>query len=332
MTHYKALQVSEGPDKTFLKSIVTLNTADLPAGDLLIRVRYSSLNYKDALSASGHRGITRNYPHTPGIDASGVVEHSAVEHFKPGDEVIVIGYDLGANTPGGLGQYISVPAQWAVPKPQGLSLRDAMIIGTAGFTVAQCLDKLEHMGLKAGQRVVVSGATGGVGSFAVALLNKVGCEVVASTGSPDHTGFLKSLGASDIISRSQLAEPDTSPLGKEQWHAAVDTAGGYTLANIIRGLRREGSVASVGLVESADLPANVMPFILRGVHLLGINSADIELTKRIEIWQRLATDWKLDNPEALATEISLEQAIEVLGQLLQGKTRGRIIVVHEATN
>lgn len=329
MSKYKALRVTETDTGQFVKTIETLDTAALPKGELLLKVNYSSLNYKDGLSASGNRGVTRNFPHTPGIDAAGIVEESSVANINPGDEIIVTGYDLGMDTPGGFGQYISVPAAWAVPKPKNLSLRESMIIGTAGLTAALCVDKLDQMGLAAGQEVIVSGASGGVGSFAVALLHKLGCSVVASTGSPQKTDFLRSLGADEVIDRSILSEPTSKPFSKDQWDAGIDTAGGHTLANIIKGLRHSGSVAAVGLVESAEIPVSVFPFLLRGVNLLGIDSVQIPHAKRLPVWELLADNWKLDNLEELATEIKLDQVADTLELLLQGKTTGRILVAHD---
>jgi acrylyl-CoA reductase (NADPH) len=328
MNNYKALSIAENEDGKFIKSIETLNKKDLPQGELLIRVQYSSLNYKDGLSASGNKGVTKNFPHTPGIDAAGIVESSSVPNILAGDEVIVTGYDLGMDTPGGFGQYISIPAAWAVPRPQNLSLRESMIIGTAGLTAALCVEKLQKMGLTVGQKIVISGASGGVGSFAVALLHKLGCQVIASTGSPDKAEFLNSLGATEIIDRSILAEPDSNPFAKEQWDGAIDTAGGHTLANIIKGLKHSGSVAAVGLVESAEIPVSIFPFLLRGVNLLGIDSVQITRAKRLPIWELLADNWKLDNLEQLATEIKLEEVAATLDRLLQGKTTGRILVTH----
>lgn len=328
MNNYKALSIAENEDGEFIKSIETLNKKDLPQGELLIRVQYSSLNYKDGLSASGNKGVTKNFPHTPGIDAAGIVESSSVSNILVGDEVIVTGYDLGMDTPGGFGQYISIPAAWAVPRPKNLSLRESMIIGTAGLTAALCVEKLQKMGLTVGQKIVISGASGGVGSFAVALLHKLGCQVIASTGSPDKAEFLNSLGATEIIDRSILAEPNSNPFAKEQWDGAIDTAGGHTLANIIKGLKHSGSVAAVGLVESAEIPVSIFPFLLRGVNLLGIDSVQITRAKRLPIWELLADNWKLDNLEQLATEIKLEEVAATLDRLLQGKTTGRILVAH----
>ncbi len=325
MTNFKALRVEKSGDG-FTMAVQDQQTDDLPAGELLVKVGYSSLNYKDALSASGNPGVTRNFPHTPGIDAAGVVESSDDARFSPGDEVIVTGYDLGMNTPGGLGQYIRVPADWAVPLPAGLSTREAMIIGTAGLTAALCLEKLHTMGLKDGGRVVVSGASGGVGSFGVALLAKLGYQAVASTGSPQAAEWLSSLGAAEILDRSVLAESFPRAMAQEKWDGAIDTVGGETLANIIKELNYGASVAVVGLVGAVDIPITVFPFILRDVNLLGVDSVEISHERRVSAWGKLATDWKLDNLESLATEIGLEQVPEHLEGLLKGSVRGRTLV------
>ncbi|MEE4659398.1 MAG: YhdH/YhfP family quinone oxidoreductase [Halieaceae bacterium] len=325
MPTFTALRVSK-QDKTFSMAVESQETADLPAGDLLIKVHYSSLNYKDALSASGNPGVTRNFPHTPGIDAAGVIESSDDPRFAAGDAVIVTGYDLGMNTPGGLGGYIRVPADWAVPLPEGLSLRESMIIGTAGLTAALCLLKLEMMELKPGGRVVVSGASGGVGSFAVALLAKLGYQAVASTGSPYAADWLKARGAAEIIDRSVLAKADPRPMAAGQWDGAIDTVGGDTLGNIIKELNYGASVAVVGLVGGTGIPVTVFPFILRDVNLLGVDSVEISHARRVETWGKLATNWKLDDLEGLASEIGLEDVPGYLEGLLKGTVRGRTLV------
>ncbi len=329
MTAFNALRVHKGEDG-FSMGVEQHSVDALPAGELLIRVHYSSLNYKDALSASGNPGVTRAFPHTPGIDAAGVVESSDDDRFSAGDAVIVTGYDLGMNTPGGLGEYIRVPADWAVPLPAGLSLRESMIIGTAGLTAALCLVKLESMGIAAGGRVVISGASGGVGSFAVALLAKLGFEVAASTGSPAAGDWLTGLGASQILDREVLAKPDKRPMAAGQWDGAIDTVGGVTLANIIKELNYGASVAVVGLVGGTDIPVTVFPFILRDVNLLGIDSVEISHQRRLDTWGKLAGEWKLDGLETLANEIGLDQVPDHLAGLLNGSVRGRTLVNLEA--
>jgi acrylyl-CoA reductase (NADPH) len=326
MSTYQAIRISKNPAGEFSSTLETLPVSELPAGELLVRVQYSSLNYKDALSASGNPGVTRNFPHTPGIDAAGVVESSDNEDFRVGQEVIVTGYDLGMNTAGGLAELIRIPAAWAVPLPAGLSTRDAMIVGTAGLTAALCVYKLQRMGLPDGGRVVVSGASGGVGSFAVALLSQLGYLPVASTGSADAAEFLQELGADQLLDRNVLAEASLRPMGRGEWDGGVDTVGGETLANIIKGLNYGASVAAVGLVGGTGIPISVLPFILRDVNLLGIDSVEISHQRRLDVWGKLATSWKLEKIESLATECGLEAVPELLNDLLLGKVRGRTLV------
>jgi len=328
MAEYQALRVHRDEAGAFTSVIETLSTDTLPAGELLIRVRYSSLNFKDALSASGNPGVTREFPHTPGIDAAGVVESSDDERFNAGDEVIVTGYDLGMNTAGGLGEYIRVPADWAVPLPAGLDLRNSMAIGTAGLTAALCIDKLQRMGLADKSSVVVSGASGGVGSFAVALLADLGHLPVASTGSSEAAAWLDDLGANQLIDRALLSEPSTKPMLKPQWDAGIDTVGCDTLANMLKSVHHGGSVAAVGLVGGTDIPVTVFPFILRDVNLLGVDSVEISHQRRLEMWGRLAGDWQLKDYGKLSQDVTLEEVPELLQTLLKGQVRGRIVVAH----
>lgn len=327
MTQFQALVVSEQVDGSFKSQIVTREVADLPAGEVLVRVQYSSLNYKDALSASGNRGVTKHYPHTPGIDAAGIVEHSSVSEFAVGDEVIVTGYDLGMNTAGGFAQYIRVPAAWLLKRPQGLSLREAMLLGTAGLTAALCVDKLEQVGLTpdAGS-VLVTGATGGVGSIAVALLASLGYQVAAATGKPEQAAFLQALGASQIVSRSSLEEGAGKTLLKPQWAGAVDTVGGEILFNVVKALQYGGSAACCGLTAGVGFNANVLPFILRGVNLLGVDSVELPLVVKASMWDKLSLQWKLSNLEALAHEVTLAQLPAAIEQMLAAKASGRVLV------
>ena len=322
MDSFRAYRVEERGD-SFLTDIRDVSFDTLPDGDVTVKVAYSSLNYKDALSATGNKGVTRSYPHTPGIDAAGVVTASTDKRFREGDEVIVTSYDLGMNTPGGFGDYIRVPAAWVVPLPKGLSLRESMVLGTAGFTAALCVDALEQQGIQS--PVLVTGASGGVGSVAVALLATAGYEVTASTGSESAHALLKSLGAANIVDRHTLSEPIKGPMTKSVYGGAVDTVGGATLTNIIKTLQPHASVAACGLVGGAKLDLTVYPFILRGVSLLGIDSQSCEMEKRSAVWQRLATDWKLDLSE-LTKEISLEELDENIEAILKGETQGRVVV------
>ncbi|WP_421681651.1 YhdH/YhfP family quinone oxidoreductase [Stutzerimonas urumqiensis] len=323
---FTALQVTEPSQGRFQMDLVQRTLDELPAGEVLIRVRYSSLNFKDALSASGNRGVTRSYPHTPGIDAAGVVEQSSVAEFSAGDEVIVTGYDLGMNTAGGFGQYIRVPAVWVIKRPRELSLRESMILGTAGLTAALCVDKLEQAGLApdAGP-VLVTGATGGVGSIAVALLARLGYAVTAVTGKADRAGFLRSLGATEVIDRQGLQAGGERPLLKEQWAGAVDTVGGDILFNAVKGLRRGGSLACCGLTAGTEFQGNVLPFILRGVNLLGVDSVEIPLVVKASMWDKLSVQWKIDL-SALVREVSLGELAGEIERILQGQQVGRVLV------
>lgn len=327
MTRFIALQARENATGEFEQALVERDIDELPAGELLIRVRYSSLNYKDALSASGNRGVTKHFPHTPGIDAAGVVEASSVAEFSAGDEVIVTGYDLGMNTAGGFAQYIRIPASWALKRPQGLSLREAMVLGTAGLTAALCVDKLEQAGVTpdAGP-ILVTGATGGVGSVAVALLATLGYRVAASTGKAQQDEFLKSLGARQIVPRSELLEGLERPLLKEQWAGAVDTVGGDILFNVVKSLRYGGSAACCGLTAGVAFKGSVLPFILRGVNLLGVDSVELPLVVKASMWDKLSLQWKLGGLDKLVNEVGLEQLPEAIAEILAGRLVGRVLV------
>ncbi len=329
-TPFRALWVEEHTqdDKpVYQASLAERRVGDLPEGDVLIRVRHSSVNYKDALSASGNKGVTRKFPHTPGIDAAGEVIASSAGDFAPGDEVIVIGYDLGMNTAGGFGQFIRVPADWVVRKPDGLSLHDSMIIGTAGFTAALCVEKLLVNGLSPEQgSVMVTGASGGVGSVAVMLLARLGFTVTAVTGKAGEHDFLRQLGAAEVVARDTLSEASERPMLKETWAGAVDVAGGTVLTNIIKSLRYGGSVACCGLVASPVFETSVFPFILRGVNLLGVDSVNLPLSTKSALWQKLASDWKLARLSDLATDITFDDLLPSLDAVLNGKSRGRFVL------
>ena len=324
---FKAMVVSETAEKTFVREIKQRELSELPAGELIVEVKYSSLNYKDALSASGNKGVTRKYPHTPGIDAAGVVADSTTRTFSVGDQVILTGFDLGMNTSGGFGQYISVPAGWAVKLPQGLSLRDSMAYGTAGFTAALCVMRLLAYGLNKDQgEVLVTGATGGVGSIAVGILAKLGYEVVAATGKAGEKDFLTRLGAKAIITREEANDTSGRPLQKGRWAGVVDAVGGNILATALKSTKDNGLVAACGNAMSADLVTSVFPFILRGVSLLGVNSVDVPMRPRTMAWQKLASDWKVDLSGDLITECSLEELSPKIELILKGGMRGRVVV------
>ncbi len=326
-TEFTALVVEKTPEKAFTRSLMRRTLDDLPPGDLVIKVHYSSLNYKDALSATGHPGVTRNFPHTPGIDAAGEVVSCACGRFSPGDPVLVTGYDLGMETDGGFGQLIRIPCEWAVPLPQGLSLRESMIYGTAGFTAALSLWKLQHAGVMPDSGdILVTGATGGVGSLAVALLARGGYRVVAVTGKASAAGYLTGLGAASVVGREEILAGAERPMLKERWAGAVDVVGGEMLAAVIKATRYGGAVTCCGLVGSAELPLNVYPFILRGVSLHGVDSAQCPTALRTEVWKKLASDWKPPRLEETVEETSLEGLEEKIERILKGEIRGRTVV------
>lgn len=329
---FRALWVEESlqadnDQKQYLVNVVERPKADLPANDLLVEVHYSSLNYKDALSASGFKRVTQNYPHTPGIDAAGVVVSDKTGTFSAGDEVLFFGYDLGMNTPGGLGQFISTPVEWAVKKPQSLSLKEAMIYGTGGLTAALCIQKLEKMGATPDDGpVAVTGATGGVGSLSIALLKQLGYSVVAFSGKPEQSDGLKAIGADDVLHRDVLNKAADMPMVKETWAHGIDTLGGDYLENLLKHIKSGGGVSACGLASSNSFSSTVFPFIIRGVSLLGVDSVYIPLKDKQAIWQRVATDMKLPNLESLCEEISLQQVPEYIQRFLQGKVVGRYLV------
>ena len=321
---FDAFIVKKTADKQYAGRVEQIRVRDLPEGEVLIRVKYSSLNYKDALSATGNKGVTRTYPHTPGIDAAGHVEESRVSELAPGDPVIVTSYDLGMNTAGGFGQYIRVPADWVVPLPGGLTLEESMILGTAGFTAAMSVEKISNIPVDAGP-VLVTGATGGVGSMAVAILARLGYAVTAVSGKQE-TGFLNDLGASEIISRQTFVEDIKPPILPARWAAVVDTVGGHILATAVKSTKAWGKVTCCGLVASPDLPLTVFPFILRGVSLHGIDSQHYPKEPRQALWKKLAHDWKPQNLAEMATRITLDQLPQAIDNMLNGRLKGRTII------
>ncbi len=325
--YFKALLVSETADHHFTREIITRQVKELPAGDILVQVRYSSLNYKDGLSASGNKGVTRKYPHTPGIDAAGIVAESSNDNFHEGDEVIVMGYDLGMNRPGGFGQFIRVPADWVVMCPSGLSLFESMIYGTAGFTAAQSVLKLiEHPTRPQQGKILVSGVTGGVGSVSSALLAKLGYEVVGVSGKPDALEFLENFGVHEIISRDEATDKSGRLLLKTKWAGVIDTVGGEILATSLKSTKYGGGVTCCGNVASPELATTVYPFILRGISLYGIDSGNCTLEIREQIWRKLSSEWKIDQLDNLVKEIGLDELDQFIDLILQGKTKGRIVV------
>lgn len=326
-TLFNALVVEENADNTYTKRICQRDISELPTNELLIEVHYSSLNFKDAMSAGGNKRVTQHYPHTPGIDAAGIVVSDTSDTFAVGQEVLVFGYDLGMNTPGGLGQMISIPANWAVPCPSTLSLKEAMTYGTGGLTAALCIQKLEKLGAQPSDGpVAVTGATGGVGSMSVAMLKQLGYDVIAFSGKPEQSDHLKTLGAREVLHRDTINQVKDKPVGKELWANAIDTLGGEYLANVLKQLKAGGAVASCGLASSPNLSLTVIPFITRGVSLLGVDSVYIPLSDKAHIWQRVATDMKLPQLGQYCEEISLAQTPEYLDRFFQSKVVGRYVV------
>lgn len=326
-SHFRALR-TEKTTEGAVTALVERSTDSLPSGDVLIRVLWSSLNYKDALSASGRPGVTRDYPHTPGIDAVGEVVSAADGPWKAGDQVIVTGYDLGMNTDGGYGEYIRVPADWVVRLPQGMDPRYAMLLGTAGLTAALCVESLLDTGLSPDQgEVLVTGASGGVGAVAVALLAKLGFNVVAGSGKADAIDWLKALGATSVMDRESLLAGTEKPMLKPRWAGIVDTVGGDILVNGLKALKYGGSAACCGMAASAEIHGTVFPFILRGINLLGVDSVELPLDIKQQIWDLLASEWRLGNPERLlAAEVDLKALPDWFPRILQGQVRGRVLV------
>lgn len=324
---YKAFEVTELANHQYSSALVNKFTDELPSNEILIKVHYSSLNYKDALSASGNKGVTKNYPHTPGIDAAGIVEESSDPSFTIGDQVIVTGYDLGMNTSGGFAEYIRVPSSWVVHLPDNLSLKESMIYGTAGFTAALSIYQLQahHITPESGP-VALSGSTGGVGSIALALLVHLGYQVSAITGKETYTDTLLKQGATEVILRNNLETHTEKPLLKPQYAGVVDTVGGEILANLIKSLNYNGIATCCGLVSSIDLPLTVLPFILKGISLIGIDSVKCDMVLRKKIWALLASTWKVDSLAQLSKECTLETLDENLMHLLKGENTGRIVV------
>ncbi len=313
-------------------TLAQLTDADLPDGDVTVAVRYSSLNYKDGLAVSGAGRIVRSFPLVCGIDLAGTVETSDSSDWKPGDEVIVTGWGLSETHPGGYTQRQRVRSQWLVAKPDGLTLLQSMAVGTAGLTAMLCVRALEHNGLRPGgdgddhSEVLVTGAGGGVGSVAVALLANLGYPVAASTGRPETHGLLTSLGATTLIDRHELAAPSGRPLDRERWAGAIDVVGGETLAAVLRQTRYRGTVAACGLTGGPDLPTTVLPFILRGVNLMGVDSVSCPTAIRTDAWHRLARDLPTDRLDALTTVEPLHRVPELAEEIVAGRTRGRVVI------
>jgi acrylyl-CoA reductase (NADPH) len=322
---FKALVINK-EDAGYRAAVQAVGHGDLPAGDVTVKVAYSTLNYKDGLAITGKAPVVRKFPLHAGIDFAGVVEASDDPRFKPGDAVLLNGYGVGESHSGGLAQMARVKADWLVPLPTKLTARQAMAIGTAGFTAMLCVQALLRHGLTpANGDVLVTGASGGVGTVAIALLSTRGFRVLASTGRVDETEFLKSLGAAEVIHRDELASPG-KPLAKERWAGVVDAVGSHTLANACAGTRYGGAVAACGLAQGMDLPASVAPFILRGITLYGIDSVMAPQAVRRGAWAQLATELNLQKLEAITQEIPLEATVSAASDILAGKVRGRLVV------
>ncbi|MDU9416744.1 MDR family oxidoreductase [Pseudomonas sp. zfem005] len=313
-------------DSGYRASLAELDEAQLPAGEVTVKVDYSTLNYKDGLAITGKGPVVRSFPMVAGIDLAGTVEASDSPAFKVGDKVLLNGWGVGETHWGGLAQKARLKADWLIPLPAGFTPRQAMAIGTAGYTAMLSVLALERNGVTPDKgQVLVTGANGGVGSFAIALLARLGYQVAASTGRPQEADYLKRLGAREIIDRASLAEPDR-PLGKERWAGAIDSVGSHTLANVCAGIRYGGAVAACGLAQGMDFPASVAPFILRGVTLAGIDSVMRPRADRIEAWDRLVRDLDLALLDEITSEIGLGEAVLSASELLEGRVRGRVVV------
>ena len=326
---YNALVTTED-NKSFINSIEKRDISTLPDNDTLIKVKFSSLNYKDALSASGNKGVTRNYPHTPGIDAAGIIEETTSKNFQVGDEVIITGYDMGMNTFGGFGEYIRVPQEWIVKKPDDLSLSESMAFGTAGLTAGLCLRKLLLHGLKPDDgEVFVSGVTGGVGIISLMLFSKLGFDVTAITGKMDQEKLLKDLGAKTVLDRNDLDSDLISPLQKPIYAGGIDAVGGKILSNLICSTSQRAAIACCGMVGGLSLDTSIFPFILRGLSLFGIDSAESLLETKEEVWNNFATSWKLENIDENIKDISLNELPSEIDKILEGKQIGRVRIVYD---
>ncbi|CAM4187601.1 acryloyl-CoA reductase [Cytophagaceae bacterium 50C-KIRBA] len=326
MDFFNALWTSEMPDGHFETSLQAIPFHTLRSDRVLIQVSYSSLNYKDALSANGHKGITRDFPHIPGIDAVGKVIQDPSQTYAPGQEVIVTGFDLGMNTHGGLAEYIAVPANWIIPLPHGMSALKAMQWGTAGLTAGMALAALWHHGVRPNQgEIGVTGATGGLGLISILLLKHLGFQVAAITGKMDQYEFLKQMGVDRIIDREEFLSEKPRALYPMQFAGAIDVVGGEVLSKIIKSLHFGGAVSACGMASSVELPMQIYPFILRGANLLGIYSADSPLEKKQEIWDKLANDWNIPL-EAISRTITLKEAPAFLTKIREGNHIGRTVV------
>ena len=324
--------VVEEQNGKFIRKIKQKTVNDLPPGDLLIKVHYSSLNYKDALSATGNKGVTKEYPHTPGIDAVGKVAASETNKFKIDDPVIVTSYDLGMNTDGGFGQYIRVPSDWAVKHPPNITMKETMALGTAGLTAGMSVLRLTERLQPEDGKIVVSGATGGVGSLSVSILSKLGYNVSAITGKEAEHNYLLQIGANEIIPRSDFETTEKKPMLKSAFAGGIDTVGGPVLENMLKSIRPMGIVSCCGNIASPELNLTVYPFILRGITLNGITSQNLPMKYRTHLWEKLASEWKPEQLSETCTEITLDKLSEKIDLMRNGKLKGRTIVKPEVRN
>ena len=321
----KAFLVEKSEDKKFTSAVKEIEIPEIGENEVLIKTTYSSLNYKDALSSIGNPGVTRVFPHVTGIDVAGIVDKSNSKDFEFGEEVIVTGYDLGMNTNGGHSEYVKVPSSWIIKKPSNISLKELMIYGTAGLTAALSVNELLANGITKGE-VLVTGATGGVGSISVAILAKLGFSVIALSGKEDKIPYLKSLGAKEVILRSTFEELNKKPMLKERFDGLIDTVGGDILANALKQIKYNGVVTCCGLTSSYELNTNVFPFILRGVRLIGIDSVETSIEKKTKAWEKIASDFKINTLDELTSEISLKEIPLAFEKILNSKATGRYLI------
>ena len=324
---FKAIYLTQDEEKNVSAEIADLNESDLPEHDVAIDVEYSTINYKDGLAIMGKPGVVRSYPMIPGIDLAGTVTASESSSYSPGDKVVLNGCDVGEAHWGGLAQKSRLKSEWLVPIPATFDTKQAAAIGTAGYTAMLCVLTLEEHGVGAGDGpILVTGASGGVGSTAISILAKLGYEVVASTGRPEESSYLNDLGASEIIDRAELGDENPRPLQKTRWAGVVDAVGRHTLANAIAQTNAHGCVAACGLAQGHDLQTSVMPFILRGVTLAGVNSVHEPFARRKLAWDRMATDLDADKLDRMTEVVGLSGGVDVAGQILNGQIRGRVVV------
>ncbi len=324
---FKALVVEQDEDGKKSVAVQELDESRLRDGEVTVAVEYSTLNYKDGMCMGNSQGLVRNYPHVPGVDFAGTVETSKDSRYKAGDKVVLTGWRVGEAWWGGYAQKACVKADWLVPLPDGISTHDAMAIGTAGFTAMLSVLALEQHGLQMGNGpVLVTGASGGVGSVATAILAQLGHEVTAVTGRPETGDYLKQLGANELIAREDINTLSDRPLEAEQWVGCIDSVGGDMLGRVIGQIKRGGSIAAVGLVGGVKVTASVMPFLLRGINLLGIDSVSAPYEKRVQAWQRLAKDLPMDILHSMVTEATLHDLPDLGKAILAGKVKGRVVV------